>query len=102
MVMFAEHSDVVFALIGNALLTAITIVGFARQRGISWFLLCLWAIFDLSASLIEALISFDYIALRHAAPWIEVRATLWFLAKLLLLFALCTLAFRRRPLHATI
>ena len=102
MVLFAGHSDVVFPLVGNAVLAAISIIGFVRQRGAGWFLLCLWAVLDLAASLIEALISFDYIALRHAGPWIEVRSTLWLLAKLSLLFGLCILAFRRRPLHPTI
>jgi hypothetical protein len=57
---------------------------------------------DFAASLVEALISFDYIASRHAAPWIEVRSTLWFFAKLSLLFGLCSLAFRQRSLHPTI
>jgi hypothetical protein len=96
MVLFAGHSDTVFALVGNAILAAVTSVGFARQRGTGWFLLCFWAILDLAASVIEALISFDYIALQHAAPWIELRSILWLLAKLSLLFGVCVLAFRRR------
>ena|SRR6266436_4399227 len=102
MVKLTVHWDVVFPLIGNTLLAVIVAVGFARRRDISWLLLCLWAILDLAASVIEGLISCDYIALRHAARWIEVRSTLWLLAKLFLLFALGSLAFRRRPLHTPI
>jgi cell division protein FtsW (lipid II flippase) len=99
MPLFHGHSDVVFAIAGNVILAILTFVGFARQRDAGWLFLCLWAILELAVSVIEALISFDYIALRDASRWIEFRSWPWFLAKVCLVVGLCIFAVRRRPLR---
>ncbi len=95
--LFAGHSDSVLTLAGNAILLVVTAVGSFLQRRVAWFLLLAWVLLEFSASLIEVLISFGYVALPDAAPWIEVRSNLWLFAKVFLLVGLFVLALRRRP-----
>jgi hypothetical protein len=72
MMLLGGHANEVFALAGDTLFVCATVTGLVRYRSAAWWLLCIWATFQLLASVIETLIALDYIALSGAGVWVEL------------------------------